>query len=278
MIGEECLTTLDGLFLFQSLVKSLGVCKDERNCDEMREVVVVTGAGQGIGLAIANRMALGGQYAVAIIEQSELGETVAQELRSRGAEAICVQGDVSVESDVLEAAEIVSKFGTVRHIVNNAGIFPRELALDMSYSQWMQVIAVNLGGAFLVSRTFAPGIAESGGGAIVNVSSGRAIAGAARGSHYSASKGGLISLTRSLALEWAPAIRVNVVVPGVTDTEQPRGAGITDEELYARGSEIPMGRIGQPQDVADAVAFLLSDNARYITGHSLAVNGGALML
>lgn len=141
----------------------------------------------------------------------------------------------------------------------------------------MRVVTVNMGGTFLVSRAFARGMLKGGGGAIVNIASGRAFGGAVRGSHYSASKGGVISLTRSLAMEWAPTIRVNAVVPGLTDTDQPRQAGIGDEELYARGRNIPLGRIGQPDDTAKVVDMLLGEGAGFVTGQAWCVNGGALM-
>jgi NAD(P)-dependent dehydrogenase (short-subunit alcohol dehydrogenase family) len=119
---------------------------------------------------------------------------------------------------------------------------------------------------------------DAGGGAIVNMASGRALAGAANGAHYSASKGGIIALTKSLALDWAPYnIRVNCVIPGVTDTAQPRGE-MSDAELYAMGSRIPLGRIGQPEDTAAVVAFLLGKDSGYMTGQSVAVNGGAIMI
>jgi NAD(P)-dependent dehydrogenase (short-subunit alcohol dehydrogenase family) len=118
---------------------------------------------------------------------------------------------------------------------------------------------------------------KRGSGAIVNVASGRGLQGAAGGSHYAASKAGLLSLTRSLALEWGPSIRVNAVVPGVTDTDQPREASPNEEELYSRGRKIPLGRIGQPEDIANAVCFLLSSDASYVTGQSLCVNGGSIM-
>ena len=238
---------------------------------------MVTGAGQGIGLAICERILRDGQYAVALLESSPEGRNAAERLRTEGGDVLHVQCDVSSESDVVSAMEAVTEFGSVRCVINNAGIFPRMSALQMDFEDWMKVVRVNRGGTFLVSRTFAPEMLRSGGGAIVNITSGRAVRGAINGSHYSASKGGLISLTRSLALEWAPAIRVNAVMPGVTDTAQPRAEGITDEELYARGSTIPLGRIGQPDDIAEAVMFLLGAGARYITGQTIAVNGGAVM-
>src|SRR5262249_54102680 len=137
---------------------------------------------------------------------------------------------------------------------------------------------VNLTGTFLCARAVARAMKEAGKGAIVNMASGRALAGAAKGAHYSASKGGIIALTKSLALDWAPyGIRVNCVIPGVTDTAQPRGE-LSDDELYALGSHIPLGRIAQPQDIAAAVAFLLGEDSAYMTGQSIAVNGGAIMI
>src|SRR5436190_357351 len=119
---------------------------------------------------------------------------------------------------------------------------------------------------------------ELGRGAIVNTASGRALAGAANGAHYSATKGGILALTKSLALDWAGfGIRVNCVIPGLSDTAQPR-VEMGDNELYAAGAKIPLRRIGRPQDIAAVVAFLLSDDAGYMTGQSVAANGGAIMV
>jgi NAD(P)-dependent dehydrogenase (short-subunit alcohol dehydrogenase family) len=162
--------------------------------------------------------------------------------------------------------------------VNNAGIFPRARALDMKLSEWEQVLRVNLTGTFLTARAVAARMKELGRGAIVNTASGRALAGAANGAHYSATKGGILALTKSLALDWASfGIRVNCIIPGLSDTAQPR-VEMGDNELYAAGAKIPLGRIGQPQDIAAVVAFLLSDDAAYMTGQSVAVNGGAIMV
>lgn len=243
----------------------------------MQKVTVVTGGGQGIGLAICNKLAGKNSSAIAIIEKSDLGHKVAAQLQKSGIDAISVQADVSNENEVKSAQKLISNFGIVNCVINNAGIFPRQSALEIDYQKWLECIKVNLGGTFLVSRAFAPQMLEHGEGTIVNITSGRAIGGAPLGSHYSSSKGGIISLTRSLALEWAPTIRVNAVMPGVTDTAQPREAGISDEELYSRGSKIPLGRIGDPSDVANMVAFLTSAEAKYITGQTFAVNGGAIM-
>jgi NAD(P)-dependent dehydrogenase (short-subunit alcohol dehydrogenase family) len=186
---------------------------------------------------------------------------------------------VGVTDEVESAvAAFEREWGRPDGLVNNAGIFPRARALDMELSEWERVLRVNLTGTFLCARAVARAMKEAGKGAIVNMASGRALAGAAKGPHYSASKGGIIALTKSLALDWAPyGIRVNCVIPGVTDTAQPRGE-LSDDELYALGSRIPLGRIAQPQDIAAAVAFLLGDDSAYMTGQSIAVNGGAIML
>jgi NAD(P)-dependent dehydrogenase (short-subunit alcohol dehydrogenase family) len=163
-------------------------------------------------------------------------------------------------------------------LVNNAGIFPRARALDMKLSEWEQVLRVNLTGTFVTARAVAALMKELGRGAIVNTASGRALAGAANGAHYAATKGGILALTKSLALDWAGfGIRVNCIIPGLSDTAQPR-VEMGDNELYAAGAKIPLGRIGQPQDIAGVVAFLLSDDAAYMTGQSVAVNGGAIMV
>jgi NAD(P)-dependent dehydrogenase (short-subunit alcohol dehydrogenase family) len=206
-------------------------------------------------------------------------EETAKLCQEKGAAARAWAVDVG-DADAIEAA--VSAFerawGKPDGLVNNAGIFPRARALDMKLAEWEEVLRVNLTGTFLTARTVAARMKDLGRGAIVNTASGRALAGAANGAHYAASKGGIIALTKSLALDWAAyGIRVNCVIPGLTDTAQPR-VEMGDNELYAAGARIPMGRIGRPQDIAAVVAFLLSDDSGYMTGQSVAANGGAIMV
>ena len=241
-------------------------------------IAVVTGGSKGIGRAIALALAQRG-YDVAILDPLDSGRDVAAQVIKIGRRALYLPVDVSSESAVKDAAQkIADGLGACTLLVNNAGIFTRASAVDMPFSLWQRVLNVNLGGAFLCSQAFAPCMLQAGAGVIINIASGRGIQGAAQGgAHYAASKGGLIALTRSLAQEWAPHIRVNALVPGVTHTDQPLEATTVDE-LYARASRIPLGRIGQPDDIANGVCLLASDEASYITGQSLCVNGGAVMI
>jgi len=241
--------------------------------------IIVTGAAQGIGRAVALRMASAGTVVSVWDVQADAVEETAELCRGRGASVHARKVDVGATAEVEAAlAEFAQQWGAPSGLVSNAGIFPRARALDMELSEWEQVLRVNLTGTFLCARAAARLMKDAGGGAIVNMASGRALAGAARGAHYSATKGGIIALTKSLALDWAPyGIRVNCVIPGVTDTAQPRGE-LSDHELYALGARIPLGRIGQPQDIAAVVAFLLGEDAGYMTGQSVAVNGGAIMI
>ena len=241
--------------------------------------VIVTGAAQGIGRAVALHLASPGVHlAVWDVKRDGVEET-AKLCHEKGAAARAWTVDVG-DADAIEAAVAAFEraWGKPDGLVNNAGIFPRARALDMKLAEWEEVLRVNLTGTFVTARAVAARMKDLGRGAIVNTASGRALAGAANGAHYAASKGGIIALTKSLALDWAGyGIRVNCVIPGLTDTAQPR-VEMGDNELYAAGARIPMGRIGRPQDIAAVVAFLLSDDAGYMTGQSVAANGGAIMV
>lgn len=241
--------------------------------------VIVTGAAQGIGRAVALRLAAPGVHlAVWDVKSDGVAET-AKLCRDNGAMARASAVDVG-DAKAIEAAVAAfeQEWGKPDGLVNNAGIFPRSRALDMKLEEWEQVLRVNLTGTFLCAQAVASRMKDAGRGAIVNTASGRALAGAANGAHYSATKGGIIALTKSLALDWAGyGIRVNCIIPGLTDTAQPR-VEMGDNELYAAGAKIPLGRIGRPEDIAAVVAFLLSDDAGYMTGQSVAANGGAIMI
>lgn len=228
--------------------------------------VIVTGAAQGIGRAVALRLASPGVYLALWDVKREAVEDTAKLCCEKGAESRALAIDVG-DTEAIEAAIVgfEEDWGKPDGLVNNAGIFPRARALDMKLAEWDQVLRVNLTGTFATARAVAARMKEAGRGAIVNTSSGRALAGAANGAHYAASKGGIIALTKSLALDWAAyGIRVNCVIPGLTDTAQPR-MEMGDNELHAAGARIPLGRIGLPEDIAAVVAFLLSDDARYMT-------------
>lgn len=243
------------------------------------KVAVVTGAQAGLGAEFARAFGRkGARVVLNYLDDGLATESVAEEICGTGGVATAIQADVSSRQDV-EAmfAAIDGLYGSVDILVNNAGIFPRVAFLDMTEEQWETVIDVNLKGAFLCAQAAARRMVASGQGAIINISSGAA-QGVERGVHYASSKGGLISLTRAMALELARfGIRVNTVAPGHANTAQPRLAR-SEEELMAIGRQLPLGRIAEPDDIAGAVTFLASDDARYITGQTLHVNGGGFML
>ncbi|MBI2088485.1 MAG: SDR family oxidoreductase [Deltaproteobacteria bacterium] len=241
-------------------------------------VAIITGSGQGIGKAIALGMAREGA-AVVIAEIGEAnGLQVKSDVEGLGGKASAIPTDVSREDSVNAMVEqSIKEFGRVDILVNNAGIYPVSPIEEMAEELWDRVIGTNLTGTFLCSKAVVPAFLKQRAGRIINIASGRALQGAVEGAHYAASKAGIIGFTKALALEVAPyGVTVNAICPGVTDTAQPRGHR-TEEELYAMAAKIPLGRIGQTEDLVGPAIFLASDAARFVTGQMVIVNGGAIM-
>ncbi|HKW94819.1 MAG TPA: SDR family NAD(P)-dependent oxidoreductase [Methylomirabilota bacterium] len=243
------------------------------------KVALVTGAQQGIGRAIALAMAgEGADVGVNFLDDAAAAERVAAEVRRVGRKATTVRADVGRAEDVAAMlGAVTAAIGPPDILVNNAGVFPRSQFLELTEREWDHVLGVNLKGGFLCAQAAARAMVAAGRpGAIVNISS-SAVRGDARGVHYSASKAGVIGLTRALALALAPhRIRVNAIAPGLTDTRQPR-YGNTEEQIAARALEIPLGRMAQPEEIARVAVFLASDEASAITGAVLHANGGAYL-
>jgi NAD(P)-dependent dehydrogenase (short-subunit alcohol dehydrogenase family) len=240
------------------------------------KVVLVTGAQQGIGRGMAIAFAAAGaDIAINYLDNMAAAEEVAGEVQGHGRRARLIQGDVAKVNDCARMVETtVEAFGRLDVLINNAGVFPRVPFLSMRESDWDLVLDVNLKGTCFTSQAAAKAMIAGGqGGAIINLSS-SSIRGAVRGVHYSASKGGVITLTRSMALELAPhRIRVNAIAPGTTDTAQPR-YGHSEAELVEVAKSIPFGRLAQPEDIASVAVFLASAASGWITGQTLHVNGG----
>ena len=243
------------------------------------KVALVTGAQQGIGRALAIAVAReGADVAVNFLDDAAAAERVAQEVRALGRRAVVVQADVARRPDVeAMVTTVVKEIGPPDILMNNAGVFPRSPFLELDEREWDHVLGVNLKGSFLCAQAAARAMVAAGrGGAIVNLAS-SAVRGDPRGVHYSASKAGVVGMTRAMALALAPhRVRVNAIAPGTTDTAQPR-YGHTEAELAERARQIPLGRMAQPEEIARVAVFLASDDAGFITGEVIHANGGAYM-
>jgi NAD(P)-dependent dehydrogenase (short-subunit alcohol dehydrogenase family) len=244
-------------------------------------VVVITGASNGIGAACARRLAADGAR-VALWDVAEAaGAALAAELRDQGRQALFARCNVAAKAEVDAAlAATVAEFGRVDGLVNNAGIFRAAEFLDVTEQDWDAVIDVNLKGSFLVGQAVARQMAGQGGGAIVNMSSVNGVMAIATIASYNASKGAINQLTRAMALGLIDqGIRVNAVAPGTIATDLARDAVLTSDAARQRIlGRTPMKRLGEPGEIADVVAFLLSEASSYMTGEVVYVDGGRLAL
>lgn len=232
--------------------------------------VIITGGSRGIGAACVKRFACAG-HSVAFIYKSSHDR--AEELSAEtGAYAVCA--DIADPASALKAMDdAISHLGGVDVLVNNAGIAQFRLFDEITEDDWHSVIETNLGGAYRCSRAAVPHMVRQKSGAIVNISSMWGISGASCEVHYSASKAGLIGMTKALAKELAPSgVRVNCVAPGAIATEM--NAALDDAAIAAICDETPLGRLGSPEEVAACVYFLASDDASFVTGQTLSADGG----
>jgi 2-hydroxycyclohexanecarboxyl-CoA dehydrogenase len=245
------------------------------------KIAVVTGAGRGIGAAIAAELArCGAAVAIWDLDGASASETATSLAGEHGTKAIGVAVDIANRPSVDAAvAAVEQQLGPIDVLVNNAGIDVIKPFLDSEEEEWDRIIAVNLKGTVLCCHRVAPGMVERGHGAIVNIGSDAGRVGSSGEAVYSATKGGVIAFTKTLARELAAkGVRANCVCPGPTDTALLGQLAEGNQKLYdSLARAIPMRRIGQPSDIAPAVAFLASDAAGYITGQTLSVSGGLTM-
>jgi 3-oxoacyl-[acyl-carrier protein] reductase len=238
------------------------------------KVAIITGAGRGIGAAIARRFAAEGA-SVILNSLSDSASKTAEEIVASGGKAIAVQGDVSKAADAVKIIDVaISTFGRLDILVNNAGITRDGLLLRMTEEDWDAVLDTNLKSVYLCSRAaMRPMLKSRGGGRIINLSSVIGLSGNAGQANYAASKAGIIGFTKSLAKELASRqVTVNAIAPGFIVTDMT--AGLTEEAKQALLKRIPLAYLGTPEDVAAVAAFLASDEARYITGQTITVDGG----
>ena len=243
-------------------------------------VALITGAGQGMGRAVAVRLSAGGASVLVNDVRSDAAERTAAAITSAGGECMTVAGDVTSGHDVSRMVDTaLERWGGVHILVNNAGILRPTPVIDIEEDEWDLVISVNLKGTYLCSKAVVPAMRQAGWGRIVNFSStaGKNVS-TVGGAHYTAAKAGVLGFTRHLAKEEAGfGITVNAVCPGLIDTEMVRTT-IDEARTKAYADGFPIPRLGEPEEVAELVAFLASDRAAYITGASLDINGGDLMI
>ena len=240
------------------------------------KIALVTGASRGIGRAIAMTLAARGAYVVAAARGDNAAGTVAAILEAGGRGESVALDVTTADGAQLLVADVLARHGRVDILVNNAGIARDQLMLRMKRDDWDQVIATNLTAAFACAQAVLKPMVKQRGGRIISISSVVGQSGNAGQANYAASKAGLIGFSKALAREVASrGITVNVVAPGLIETDMTKA--LTEQAQGGWAAQIPLGRAGTPHDVAAAVCFLASDEASYITGHVLAVNGGMYM-
>ena len=249
----------------------------ERTTDLVDKIALVTGASQGIGRACSLTLAAQGATVALAARNEEKLRAVAEEIAAAGGQAEVFVLDISNETSIKETAKaVIAKFGRIDILVNNAGITRDMLLLRMKRADWDDVISTNLTGTFLLTQAVLSSMMKSRWGRIISISSVVGETGQAGQANYAASKAGLIGFTKSVAREMASRnVTANVVAPGMIETAM---TAVLDEKQKAMMMQIiPLGRAGTDQDIANAVAFLASEKASYITGHTLDVNGGMHM-
>ena len=241
------------------------------------KTAIVTGASRGIGRGIAEGFAQeGAKVAVNHLAlQKPPAREVKESIEKTDGDAIVVEGDVTEITSVHSMVETVEEaFGSIDILVNNAGVIELASIQELTLDIWEETMAVNLRGVFLVTQSVVPNMLEKGGGKIINIASQRGIIGGKNRSHYAASKGGVILFTRSLAQELAPEINVNAIAPGPINTDF---VDLTDEERKRIEQQLPMGRLGEVEDVVPSAIFLASEDSSYFAGQTLSPDGGHAM-
>lgn len=242
------------------------------------QVALVTGAATGIGRATALALAASGAgVAVNHLGKSEEAQAVVAEIRDAGGEAVAIEADVSDEAQVQRLIEdCIAQLGGLNVLVNNAGVILEKPFLSMTVEDWDHIIDTDLKSVFLCARAALPKMLEKGSGCIVNIASELGFIGRAEYAAYTTAKAGVMTLTRSLAREFAPAIRINAVAPGPTATPMLE-PGAMSQEMIDEESNIPAQRLGEPEEIAAAVVFLASQQASFFHGQVISPNGGAYM-
>jgi 3-oxoacyl-[acyl-carrier protein] reductase len=245
---------------------------------ERSRVALVTGAGSGIGRAIAEKLGKEGERVVVNDLKGEAADEVVAGIKESGGEASSAPGDVSDVEDVDRIVTAAREaYGSPEILVNNAGFLQQKRFVDLAVEDFDRMIAVHLRGTFLCTRAVLPEMLSRGSGIIVNVASQLGQIGGVELCHYSSAKAGIIGLTKSLAREVsAQGVRVNAVAPGPINTELV--LGLSEEWRNAKAAELPLGRFGEPWEVAETVAFLVSDGAALYVGQTLGPNSGDVML
>lgn len=240
--------------------------------------VLVTGAGNGIGRAIADRLAEDGHSLTINDLSPDAAEEVSGGILSTGGKAVAAPGDVSNPEDVKRmVSQAEDAYGPLEVLVNNAGLLQQRRFVDLTLEDFDRMLEVHLRGTFLCTRAVLPDMLSRGRGIIINMASQLGQIGGVELSHYSAAKAGIIGLTKSLAREVsAEGVRVNAVAPGPINTELV--LGLSEEWRNAKSAELPLGRFGEPREVAETVAFLVSEAASLYVGQTLGPNSGDVML